>query len=169
SSGQSRSLRPAVAGRWCPLRRCLVVYALRRRGAGLGILVFVLTVFGGDATFAQELGGAGTVQGTLKDPTGGVMQAVEVKISNPLSGFSRTVTTDAAGKYVFRNLARNPYHITVTAQGFTPLERDVTVRTGVPIDLDLTLALAGAQQSVEVVGHAEDLLERDPTAHTDID
>ena len=29
--------------------------------------------------------------------------------------------------------------------------------------------LAGTAATVEVVGHAEDLLERDPTAHTDID
>src|SRR5258706_1378370 len=120
-------------------------------------------------TGAQELGGAGTVQGTVKDPTGGVMQAVEVRISHPVSGFSRTTTTDAAGKYVFRNLAPNPYHITVAVQGFQSLERDVNVRTAVPIDLDLTLAWAGARAWVEVVGHAEDLLERDPTAHTDID
>ena len=35
--------------------------------------------------------------------------------------------------------------------------------------LDLPLALAGATATVDVVGHAEDLLERDPTAHTDID
>ncbi len=57
---------------------------------------------------AQGLGGAGTVQGTVKDPTGGVMQAVEVKISNPVSGFTRTTTTDAAGKFVFGNLPPNP-------------------------------------------------------------
>ena len=118
---------------------------------------------------AQGLGGAGTVQGTVKDPTGGVMQAVQVRISNPVSGFSRTTTTDAAGKYVFSNLPPNPYHVTVEAQGFQTLERDVDVRTGVPITLDLTLALAGATTAVEVVGHAGDLLERDPTAHTDID
>ena len=43
------------------------------------------------------------------------------------------------------------------------------MRSGVPITLDLTLALAGATTAVEVVGHAGDLLERDPTAHTDID
>ena len=97
---------------------------------------------------AQGLGGAGTVQGTVKDPTGGVMQAVEVKISNPVSGFTRTTTTDAAGKYVFSNLPPNPYHITVEAQGFQTLERDVDVRSGVPITLDLTLALAGATEHV---------------------
>ena len=48
-------------------------------------------------SFAQGLGGAGTVQGTVKDPTGGVMQAVQVRIGNPVSGFSRTASTDAAG------------------------------------------------------------------------
>jgi hypothetical protein len=121
------------------------------------------------AAVAQELGGAGTVQGTVKDPTGGVMQSVEVKIANPVSGFSRTTTTDAAGRFVFRNLPPNPYHISVAAQGFQTLDRDVDVRSAVPIDLTLQLALAGTAESVSVVGHAEDLIERDPTAHTDID
>jgi hypothetical protein len=118
---------------------------------------------------AQELGGAGTVQGTVKDPIGGVMQAVEVKISNRVTGFSRTTTTDADGKYVFRNLPPNPYHLSVAAQGFQNLDRDVDVRSAVPIDVPLQLALAGTAESVSVVGHAEDLLERDPTAHTDVD
>jgi len=118
---------------------------------------------------AQGLGGAGTVQGVVRDPTGGVMQAVIVRISNPVSGFSRTATTDAEGKYVFTNLPPNPYHLTVEAQGFQRLERDVDVRSAVPITLDLTLSLAVAVTQVEVVGHAEDLLERDPSAHTDID
>ena len=97
------------------------------------------------------------------------MQAVAVTITNPVSGFTRTATTDAAGRYVFNNLPPNPYHLAVTAQGFQTLERDVDVRTGVPITVDLRLALAGASSSVEVVGHNEDLLERSPTAHTDVD
>jgi hypothetical protein len=118
---------------------------------------------------AQGLGGAGTVQGTVKDPTGGVMVAVTVDISNPVTGFKRTTTTDAAGRFVFGNLAPNPYHLEVTAQGFDPLIRDIDVRTAVPIDMELSLKLAGATASVEVVGHAEDLTERDPTAHTDVD
>ena len=132
----------------------------------VALLVLVAT---GSPAQGQGLGGAGTVQGTVKDPTGGVMQAVQVRISNPVSGFSRTANTDAAGRYVFSNVPPNSYHITVEAQGFQTLERDVDVRTGVPITVDLTLALAGATEAVAVVGHAGDLLERDPTAHTDID
>jgi len=129
----------------------------------------VTLIAGATLARAQGLGGAGTVQGTVKDPTGGVMQAVEVRISNPVSGYSRTTTTDANGRFVFSNLPPNPYHIFAGAEGFQAIERDVDVRTGVPITVDLTLALAGATASVEVVGHAEDLLERDPSAHTDID
>ena len=140
----------------------------RRACSGIGIAVLCLGFFAVPA-IGQGLGGAGTVQGTVKDPTGGVMQAVQVKIANPVSGFIRTAATDAAGRYVFNNLPPNPYHVSVDAQGFQPLERDVDVRSAVPITLDLTLALAGATTSVEVVGHAQDLLERSPTAHTDVD
>ena len=141
----------------------------RTRFAAIVALTMLFGVSVAPPARAQGLGGAGTVQGTVKDPTGGVMQSVDVKITNPVSGFTRTVTTDAAGKYAFSNLPPQPYHLAVAAQGFQPLERDVTVRTAVPITLDLTLALAGATATVEVVGHAEDLLERDPSAHTDVD
>jgi hypothetical protein len=118
---------------------------------------------------AQGLGAAGTVQGTVTDPTGGAMQAVEVMLRNPLSGFSRTVVTDAAGKYAFTNLPLNPYHLTVAVQGYQPLERDVTVNTAVPITVDLQLNVAIQTENVSVVGHAEALLERNPSAHTDVD
>ena len=134
------------------------------------LVIFVgFSVVAAASVGAQGLGGAGTVQGTVKDPTGGVMQAVQVTISNPVTGYARTATTDATGHYVFSNLPPNPYHVTVEAQGFQKLERDVDVRTSVPITLDLSLALAGATTTVQVVGHAVDLLERDPSAHTDID
>jgi hypothetical protein len=133
------------------------------------LIILGALAVGETSSFAQGLGGAGTVQGTVKDPTGGVMQSVMVNISNAVTGYRRTATTDAAGKFAFRNLPPNPYHISVMAQGFQPLERDVDVRSAVPIDLDLPLALAGATESVEVVGKATELTEQDPTAHTDLD
>lgn len=97
------------------------------------------------------------------------MQAVEVTIRNPVSGFSREVSTDAAGLYAFRNLPPNPYRLAVVVQGFQSIERDVDVRSAVPITLDLTLNVATAITAIDVVGHAEALLERNPSAHTDVD
>jgi hypothetical protein len=141
---------------------------MRLRALILGLHVICFSLIGNTTVHGQGLG-AGTLQGTVKDPTGGVMQAVEVRLSNPVSGFVRAITTDTTGRFVFSNLPPNPYHLSVEAQGFQKFERDFDVRASVPITADLTLALAGATSSVEVVGHAEDLLERDPTAHTDVD
>ena len=146
-----------------------MVYGMRRQGASLGILLICAGALGTTHVRAQGLGGAGTLQGIVKDPTGGVMQAVEVKIANAVSGFTRTATTDATGRYFFGNLPPNSYHVTVETQGFNPLARDIDVRSAVPITLDLTLSLAGAATSIDVVGHVEDLVERDPSAHTDLD
>src|ERR1700680_4879224 len=99
---------------------------------------------------AQGLGGAGTVQGTVKDPTGGVMVAVTVNLSQAVTGLKRTATTDAVGRVVFRKLPPNPYHLDVAAQGFQTLGRDVDVRSAVPIELDLALKLEGAAVTVDV-------------------
>jgi hypothetical protein len=145
-----------------------MVLSARRLGASLGVMCACLGFFGTRSTSAQGLG-AGTLQGTVKDPTGGVMQAVEVRISNAVSGFMRTATTDAMGRYLFSNLAPNAYHLSVIVQGFKPLVSDVEVRTAVPITLDLTLTLAAATTEISVVGHVDDLVERDPSAHTDLD
>src|SRR6185369_3913510 len=97
--------------------------AIARRGA-LAAALFVLVALGATAA-AQGLDGVGTVQGVDKDPTGGVLQAVEVRISNPVTGYSRTATTDAAGGYSFTNLPPNPYHVSVKVDGFQSLDRDV--------------------------------------------
>jgi hypothetical protein len=142
-----------------------------RRCAFVRVILFtaIVVVFGAVRGWGQELGGAGTIQGTVNDPTGAPMTAVSVEITNPVTGFRRSGTTDTAGRFVFRNLPPNGYHLSVTAQGFAPYQHDVDVRSAVPIELTVPLALAGTTASVEVVGHAEDLLERDPTAHTDID
>jgi hypothetical protein len=69
----------------------------------------------------------------------------------------------------FRNLPQNNYHVQVSAQGFSAFETDVDVRSAIPIELAVSLKLAGTSESVQVVGHAEGLVERDPTAHTDLD
>jgi hypothetical protein len=146
----------------------MIARLLRRTGANLLLYGSIVSVGMSATASAQGLGGAGTIQGVVTDPTGGPMQAVEVRLKNPVSGLARTATTDATGKFIFSNLPPNRYHLIIEVQGFQTVERDVDVRSAVPIDASVRLEL-GMAESLSVVGHAEDLVERDPSAHVDVD
>lgn len=141
---------------------------LRYVGKTLFLMAAVTALYASPVS-AQELGGAGTVQGTVKDQAGGILPSVAVKISNAVTGLNRTTSTDAQGKFVFRNLPQNPYEISIDFQGFAPFKKVIDVRSAVPIDLEVKLNLAGTQESVSVVGEAGGLVELDPAAHTDVD
>ena len=117
---------------------------------------------------AQSAGNSSSISGTVADPTGAVVPGASVEIQNPVSGFQRTATTDDSGNFTFPNVPYNPYHLTVTSQNFAAFAQDVEVRSSVPVSLKISLQLAGATASVTVTAGA-DLLETDPTAHTDID
>jgi Carboxypeptidase regulatory-like domain len=113
---------------------------------------------------------SGTVEGVVKDPSGLPVPSATVEIHNPVSHFSQVTRTDAEGKFRFTNVPFNPYHLQVAATGFAPYAQDVEVRSLVTVGLALTLKLASAAvTTITVQGEAADLLENDPTAHTDVD
>jgi hypothetical protein len=58
----------------------------------------------------------------------------------------------------------------VTANGFAPFEHDVDVRSVVPTSVVIGLKLSTAATTITVQGAAgEDLVEKDPVFHTDVD
>jgi hypothetical protein len=144
---------------------------LRRSSSFLIVAGAVLALIIGVSPFAtaQGLGGAGTVQGIVKDQSDAVIVGANALILNPITGFTATTATDQQGQFVFRNLAPNTYHLVVTAKGFQVFEQDVDVRSSVPVALTVGLKIAGASETVNVSARAPDLLEATPTAHTDID
>jgi hypothetical protein len=109
-----------------------------------------------------------SVNGTVLDPTGAVVPNATVEIRNPVSRFERTTTTDSSGGFSIPNVPFNPYHLTVANTGFAPYAQDIEPRSPVPLTLKITLQLESAVQTVTVEGGA-DLVENDPTFHTDID
>jgi hypothetical protein len=142
------------------------------RGSSFSISVFrivacLLLALGAEQGFAQSGSSSGMVSGSVDDGTGAVVPGAAVTLTNPVSGYSRTATTDAAGYYQFTNLPFNPYHLTITAQGFNSYHRDVDVRSSVAITLKDSLKIGGGATTVTV--DAGDLLENDSTFHTDVD
>ena len=113
--------------------------------------------------------GSTSISGTVADPSGAVVANATVELKNPVSGFSRTTTTDAAGKFSIANVPFNPYHVTITAQGFSPYVSDVDVQSGVPVTVNITLQVNTSIESVTVEANGGDLVENTSTFHTDVD
>jgi hypothetical protein len=130
-------------------------------------LFISLCVFASPA-FAQSAGNSTSVTGTVLDPTGAVVPNATVEIHNPISGFKRTATTDESGRFAISNVPFNPYHIVARSEGFALYSQDVDVRSVVPVNLDISLKLASSE-TVTVESEGVDLLEKDPTFHTDVD
>jgi hypothetical protein len=118
---------------------------------------------------AQSVGNSGSINGNVVDPTGAVVANAAVEIRNPVSGFDRSTTTDPAGKFSFTNIPFNPYHLTVTAEGFSSAAQDVEPRSAVPVNVVIKLQVSGATTQVTVEAEGGDLIENDPTFHTDVD
>ncbi len=126
-------------------------------------LVFISVV-----AYAQS-GSSGSITGVVTDPSGAVVPNATVEARNPVSGFSRTTSTDASGKFTIPNVPFNPYHLTISGSGFAPYASDLDVRSTVPIALNVTLKVGGSAESVTVEANGGDLIENTSTFHTDVD
>ncbi len=131
-------------------------------------IVAVAVVLSVGIAEAQSGGSSGSINGTVLDPSGAVVPNAGVEIHNPVSGYDRTTTTDSNGRFSFTNVPFSPYHMTVTAAGFAQTAQDVEVRSVVPATVKISLEVSGTTTTV-TVEDAGDLVENDPTFHSDID
>jgi len=118
--------------------------------------------------FAQ-LGNSGSIEGVVKDPSGSSVAGATVEITYAVSGFHREATTGTDGSFRFTNVPFNPYHMVVTATGFSSFTQDVEVRSTVPTSVQVALKLGTASTSVTVEANGGDLVENESTFHTDVD
>jgi hypothetical protein len=134
------------------------------------ILAFMgpLLVFSASLS-AQSLGNAGTVGGVITDPSGAAVPKANVTIVNRLTNYKQTAVTDDSGAFRLTNVPPNPYHVEVKSSSFAPYEQDIDVRSSVPLDLRVKLALAGTKTTITVEAAGTDLLENVPYAHNDVD
>jgi Carboxypeptidase regulatory-like domain len=131
------------------------------------VLLVVVCFALGLAVYAQS--NSASISGTVLDPSGAVVANAKVEIHNPVSHFDRSTTTDNSGKFSFPNVPFNPYHLSVTGEGFAPYAQDVEIRSEVPVDVKVNLKVSGSTESVTVEASGADLVENDPTFHTDVD
>lgn len=117
---------------------------------------------------AQALN-AGTVTGVVIDPNGAVVTNASVTIANAVTGYTRTVNTDADGAFRFNDVPLNNYQLKASAAGFSSEQQSLSVRTSVPINLKVSLSVSTATETVTITSIAGDVLENTSTSHTNVD
>ncbi len=117
---------------------------LRYRVLVLGVLVVLVSTF----AWAQT----GSIQGTVSDQTGAVVQGAEVTVKNLATNASRVATSGEAGVYSLPNLPPGHYEVTVKKVAFKTYHLD---------DVQLTVAQAlGIDAALEPGTVTEEVLVR---------
>src|SRR2546426_10359540 len=109
------------------------------------LIVLSLAVAGNAQTFR------GAINGTVTDPSGGVVPNATVKATEITTGIDHTTTTTSDGAFAFQDIPLGYYKVAVTATGFPTYTVDkVEVVAGQLPRLQITLKLAQATTTVEV-------------------
>ena len=96
-----------------------------------------------------------SLQGTVEDNTGAVINKAEVTITSRETGAVRAATTNEAGEYRFDVLSAGVYSIKATAAGFASAQaKDVEVLVGRTATQNFLLKPGAVSETVEVTATA---------------
>jgi hypothetical protein len=117
------------------------------------VMIF-LTLLLVSAPVLAQTATTGQVIGTVKDPTGAVVPGASVTLISA-SGEKRNVTSDSEGNFRLAVVPAGTYSLSVDATGFKSVTlRDVGVRVTETTTLEASLAMAAAQESVDVTAES---------------
>ncbi len=110
--------------------------------------------FSASVVIAQET--RGTILGRVTDASGAVLANAKVEVVNQAMGTRVELTTSTGGFYTAPLLLPGAYKITVGASGFkTYVRSDVPVQVADRLEVNVSLEVGDAQQSVSVSGVPE--------------
>src|SRR5262245_58421920 len=150
------SLFPICFGR--PLRSAFVDSRQCLYGSGRGIMqrlfgVVVLLLCLAASAAAQEQ--RASIEGTIRDSSGGVLPGVTVEARSPSLAGVETTVTDTNGVYRFPALRPGRYEVTATLTGFQPAKSsDVRLELGQILKIDLAMEVGGVAETVKVTGES---------------
>lgn len=103
----------------------------------------------------------GSVEGTVKDPQGAVVQNATVTVRNVATNASRTVVTNGEGYYRVLQIQPGNYEIRASAANFRQtVVENVQVQVGQTAAADIQLTIGGTEETVTVNATVEAQIER---------
>jgi hypothetical protein len=121
----------------------------------LALLLFALAL--PTQTFGQV--DQGSINGTVKDSSGGSIAGASVTLTNEDTGVTLSMTTNANGEYIFAPVKIGRYSITAEFKGFQKVQqKNVTVDVQQKVLADITLP-TGASAETVIVNEAPPALQ----------
>jgi Carboxypeptidase regulatory-like domain len=121
------------------------------RSVKLILVLFLLACVGGPPSAWTQSTSSGVVAGTITDPSGAVVAAATVMLTDTATNASRTVATNGAGRYFFADVAPGTYNISATKSGFSTVKAEQqVVQVGLALTVNLSLQVGGTNVVVEV-------------------
>ena len=103
------------------------------------------------AASARAQDTSGTILGTITDSSGAVLPGVSVSVKHVDTGQTRTVITDASGRYRLPLLPSGAYEITTQLSGFQTVVRSgVTLTVGQEALVDTQMTIGNLSESIQV-------------------
>jgi carboxypeptidase family protein len=142
---------------------------IRRLVANLQMFSVTLFLFVVCALHAQ-VGGTGSIQGTVTDATGAVIPNASVTLTEESTQVKRTTQTDGSGVYVFPNIKIGTYTTAVTAAGFERYTKTGNVlEVGRSISVNVKMTVGQTTQGIEVKADALALQTEDVSFKQTVD
>jgi outer membrane receptor protein involved in Fe transport len=131
------------------------------RVAGVAAIIAVLNV---SLAFGQAT--TATVRGRVLDGQGRPVTSATITVAGRETGLTRAVPADADGTFVVAGLPPSVVDVTVAASGFAEARRTgIALEVGQSATVDVTLAVAGVQERIEVASTAAGI----DTTHSIVD
>ena len=115
------------------------------------MLVRLFLVLGVTSAVYAQIGGTGSIQGTLTDPTGAAIPGATVTATNTSTNVKTTQQTTAAGLYAISALAPGEYNVSASATGFQSVtQQHVIVDALAVVTVNLRMQLGAVGETVTV-------------------
>jgi hypothetical protein len=119
------------------------------------VIPAVAAILATTALSASAQGPTGRIEGLVRDAQGAVLPGVTMTLRNQESGVTRTIVTEADGRYAFPALAPGKYVLQAQLSGFATEEvRDIVITIGFERRIDVSMTVQAVQETVTVTGEA---------------
>lgn len=85
---------------------------------------------------------SGVVRGTVTDVSGAGLIGASVTLENATGGYRQHTNSDEEGRFTFFNVPFDSYTLKIEQSGFTAATKGIALRTSVPVERDIMLAVA---------------------------